>query len=103
MSNEDDKLSFGQALLVALIIAVIAWVGMFTFGWPLALIGKYAWNEMIATWLPLPTASVWNIFGLMVVSSLFIPAPSKIDGWLAVTYTLISKPLFILGATIVIS
>lgn len=103
MAKDEDPLTFGVALFASLVIPVIAIVSLFTVGWPLALIGKFAWNEMIATWLPLPTATAWNMFGLMVVASLFIPTPSKVEGWLSVLVPVVSKPLFILGATIIIS
>lgn len=103
MSKEDDEVSWGVAAIIALIVPVIGLISMFTFGIPLGLAGKFAWNELIAVWLPLPTATIWNMWGLMIVASLFIPTPSKMDWKTSLLVNLFSKPLFILAATIIIS
>ena len=103
MAKDKDEVSFGVAAIISLVVIVITLLGMFTIGIPLALAGKFAWNELIAAWLPLPTASIWNIWGLIVVASLIIPTPSKLDWKTSLLVNLLSKPLFIVGATIIIS
>jgi len=103
MAKDDEDVSCGVAAIISLITPVLALLALFTFGIPIALVGKFAWNELIANWLPLPMASIWNIWGLIVFASLFIPNPSNLNWKTSMLVSLVSKPLFILGATIIIS
>lgn len=101
--DNDNELSLGGYVLLALVLVPVALAMHFTVGFIPALILQYAWNAGIATWLPLPAATIWNTFVLMAFITYFMPIPSNKDvNWKAqLVGSAIFKRLFILAVIII--